>query len=74
MEVGPPRGACPRLNGPTLRDEDARGNISTGSTALSTVVPTDPRVPAGTANRSGSARTFSLGSPRTAQLTLGMKF
>lgn len=68
------RGAFVRLNVSNLFDEDYLGNISTGSNALSTVVTTDPRVPAATANRSGSARTFSLGSPRTAQITLGMKF
>ncbi|WP_439478584.1 TonB-dependent receptor [Brevundimonas sp.] len=68
------RGAFLRLNVTNLFDEDYLGNISTGSNGLSTVVTTDPRVPAGTANRSGQARTYSLGSPRTAQLTLGMRF
>ncbi|MDI1325177.1 MAG: TonB-dependent receptor [Brevundimonas sp.] len=68
------RGAYVQLNVNNLLDEDYLGNISTGNNGLSSVVTTDPRVPAATANRSGSARTYSLGSPRTAQITLGMKF
>lgn len=68
------RGAYVQVNVNNLFDEDYLGNISTGNNGLSAVVTTDPRVPAGTANRGGQARTYSLGSPRTAQITLGMKF
>ena len=68
------RGAYVQVNVNNLLDEDYLGNISTGNNGLPTVVTTDPRVPAGTASQSGSARTYSLGSPRTAQITLGLKF
>ena len=68
------RGAYVQVNVNNLFDEDYLGNISTGNNGLTSVVTTDPRVPAGTANRSGLARTYSIGSPRTAQITLGMKF
>lgn len=68
------RGAYLQANVTNLFDEDYLGNISTGNNGLSSVVSTDPRVPTATANRSGLARTYSLGSPRTVQVTLGMKF
>ena len=68
------RGAYVQLNINNLFDEEYLGNISTGNNALSYVATTDPRVPAATANRTGFARTYSLGSPRNAQITLGMKF
>lgn len=68
------RGAYVQLNVNNLFDEDYLGNISTGANALPAVATTDPRVPANIANRNGFARTYSLGSPRTAQITLGMKF
>ncbi|WP_332639031.1 TonB-dependent receptor [Brevundimonas sp.] len=68
------RGAYVQLNVNNLFDEEYLGNISTGNNALSTVVTTDPRVPAANANRSGQVRTYSVGSPRIAQITLGMKF
>lgn len=68
------RDAFVRLNVTNLFDEEYLGNISTGNNGLSTVVTTDPRVPAGTANRAGQVRTYSLGAPRTAQITLGLKF
>jgi iron complex outermembrane receptor protein len=68
------RGAYVQLNVNNLFGEEYLGNISTGQNALSTVVTTDPRVPAAQANRTGVFRTYSPGSPRTAQITLGMKF
>jgi len=64
------RGAFVRLNVTNLFDEDYLGNISTGNNGLATVISSDNRVP----DRAGQVRTYSLGSPRTAQLTLGMKF
>lgn len=64
------RDAYVQLNVTNLFDEDYLGNISTGNNGLATVVNADPRVPL----RGGAARTYSLGAPRTAQLTLGVKF
>ncbi len=64
------RGAYVQVNVSNLFDEDYLGNISTGNNGLGAVISTDPRVPL----RGGQARTYSLGSPRTAQITLGMKF
>ena len=53
-----------------LFDEEYLGNISTGNNGLNASISPDARVPL----RGGAARTYSLGSPRTAQITLGMKF
>lgn len=64
------RGAYVQVNINNLFDENYLGNISTGANALPVVRSTDPRVPLG----SGFARTYSLGAPRTAQITLGLKF
>ena len=64
------RGAYVQVNVNNLFAEDYLGNISTGNNGLATAVSADPRVPL----RGGQARTYSLGSPRTAQITLGMKF
>ena len=66
------RGAFLRLNVTNLFDEDYLGNISTGNAVLAYARSTDPRVPDQAATATG--RSYSLGSPRTAQLTLGMKF
>ncbi len=68
------RGAYVQVNINNLFDEEYLGNISTGNNALPYVATTDPRVPTATANRTGFARTYSIGSPRNAQITLGMKF
>lgn len=68
------RGAYVQMNVNNLFGEDYLGNISTGANALPAVATTDPRVPANIANRNGFARTYSLGSPRTVQVTLGLKF
>lgn len=68
------RGAYVQVNINNLFDEEYLGNISTGSNALPYLSTTDPRVPAATANRTGFARTYSIGSPRNAQITLGLKF
>ncbi|WP_082572377.1 TonB-dependent receptor [Brevundimonas sp. Root1423] len=64
------RGAYVQLNVTNLFDEEYLGNISTGNSGLAAPQSTDPRVPL----RAGQARTYSIGSPRTAQITLGMKF
>ena len=64
------RGAYVQVNVSNLFDEGYLGNISTGNNGLASVISSDPRVPL----RGGSARTYSLGSPRTAQISLGMKF
>jgi iron complex outermembrane receptor protein len=64
------RGAYLQLNITNLLDEEYLGNISTGSNAQSVVTNPDPRVTPWT----GSARTYSLGSPRTAVISLGLKF
>jgi iron complex outermembrane receptor protein len=63
-----------QFNVTNLFDEEYLGNISTGNNSLSSVLTTDPRVPAGTAIRAGQTRTYSIGAPRTAVLTLGIKF
>ena len=64
------RGAYVQVNINNLFDEEYLGNISTGANGLAAVRSTDPRVPL----LAGNARTYSLGSPRTAQITLGLKF
>ncbi|MFA4894351.1 TonB-dependent receptor [Brevundimonas sp.] len=66
------RGAYVQVNLNNLLDEDYLGNISTGNAVLAYARSSDPRVPDQAAASSG--RTYSLGSPRTAQITLGMKF
>lgn len=64
------RGAYLQVNVTNLFDEQYLGNISTGNNALASVVSTDGRVPL----RSGVTRTGSQGSPRTAVVSLGLKF
>ena len=64
------RGAYVQANISNLFDEEYLGNISTGNNGLNASISPDARVPL----RGGAARTYSLGSPRTAQITLGMKF
>lgn len=64
------RDAYVQVNVTNLLDEDYLGNISSGNNATSIAVSSDPRVPLFT----GSARTYSVGSPRTAMISLGMKF
>ncbi|MFJ6022964.1 TonB-dependent receptor [Brevundimonas sp. NPDC092305] len=64
------RDAYIQLNVNNLFDEQYLGNISTGNNALPTVVNPNPAVPLWT----GNFRTYSLGSPRTAQISLGVKF
>ncbi|WP_426045994.1 TonB-dependent receptor domain-containing protein, partial [Brevundimonas sp. DWP1b2] len=64
------QGAYVQLNVTNLFDEDYLGNISQGNNGLAAVVSSDPRVPL----RGGLARTYSLGSPRTVQMTVGLKF
>jgi iron complex outermembrane receptor protein len=66
------RGAYVQVNVTNLLDEDYLGNISTGNSVLAFNRSADPRVTDGAAASGG--RTYSLGSPRTAQITLGMKF
>ena len=61
------RGAYVQLNVTNLFDEDYLGNISTGNNALPVAV-------GGGVTRSGQPRTFSLGAPRTVQMTVGLKF
>ncbi len=68
------RGAYVQLNVNNLLDEDYLGNISTGANALPVVRTTDPRVPVANATAAGFGRTYSLGSPRNVQVTLGLKF
>lgn len=68
------KNAYVQFNVTNLFDEEYLGNISTGNNALTSVLTTDPRVPAATANRAGQFRTYSVGAPRTAVLTLGIKF
>jgi len=68
--VGSLRDVYVQLNVTNLLDEDYLGNISTGNNATPIAVSADPRVPLFT----GSARTYSIGSPRTAMITLGVKF
>ncbi len=64
------RGAYVQVNINNLFDEEYLGNISTGNNGLASRISPDARVPL----RNGQARTYSLGSPRVAQVTLGMKF
>ncbi len=64
------RDAFIQLNVNNLFDEDYLGNISTGNNALATVVNPNPVVPL----RGGQVRTYSIGSPRTAQISVGVKF
>ena len=64
------RGAYVQLNVTNLFGEDYLGNISSGNNAFATPISTDPRVPL----RNGQARTYSIGAPRTAVISLGMKF
>lgn len=61
------RGAYVQLNVNNLFDEDYLGNISTGNNALTVAT-------SATTTRAGQPRTFSLGSPRTVQMTVGLKF
>lgn len=68
------KNAYVQFNVTNLFDEEYLGNISTGNNSLSSILTTDPRVPTGTAVRSGQTRTYSIGAPRTAVLTLGIKF
>lgn len=64
------RDAFIQLNVNNLFDEDYLGNISTGNNALGAVVNPNPVVPL----RGGQVRTYSIGSPRTAQISVGVKF
>ena len=66
------RGAYVQVNINNLFDEEYLGNISTGNSTFAFTQSADPRVPDRAAQATG--RTYSLGSPRTAQITLGMKF
>jgi iron complex outermembrane receptor protein len=68
--VGSLRDVYVQVNVTNLLEEDYVGNISSGNNATSIAVSADPRVPLFT----GSARTYSVGSPRTAMITLGVKF
>ena len=68
------KNAYVQFNVTNLFDEDYLGNISSGNNSLPAVMTTDPRVPAGSAIRSGQTRTYSIGAPRTAVLTVGVKF
>ena len=68
--VGSVRDVYLQVNVTNLLDEEYVGNISSGNNATSIAVSADPRVPLFT----GSARTYSVGSPRTAMITLGVKF
>ena len=64
------RNAYVQLNVNNLFDEEYLGNISTGNNAL----PVDIDPTAGVNLRAGQFRTYSLGSPRTATVSLGLKF
>jgi iron complex outermembrane recepter protein len=64
------RDAYVQVNVTNLLDEEYLGNISTGNNGLAAPISADPRVPL----RGGQARTYSVGSPRTAMISLGMKF
>jgi iron complex outermembrane receptor protein len=64
------RGAYVQLNVTNLFGEDYLGNISSGNNAFATPISSDPRVPL----RNGQTRTYSIGAPRTAVISLGMKF
>lgn len=64
------QGAYVQLNVTNLFDEYYLGNISQGNNGLAAAVSSDPRVPL----RAGQARTYSLGAPRTVQMTVGLRF
>ena len=64
------RDAYLQVNVTNLLEEDYLGNISSGNNATSIAVSSDPRVPL----FAGSARTYSVGSPQTALISLGVKF
>jgi iron complex outermembrane receptor protein len=64
------RNAFIQLNVTNLFDEGYLGNISSGNNALPVVVNPDPRVPL----RAGVVRTYSIGAPQTAVISLGLKF
>lgn len=64
------RGAFIQVNVANIFDETYLGNISTGTNA--TTIDVDPGV--GVVNRTGSPRTGSQGAPRTAVVSLGLKF
>ncbi len=64
------RGAFIQVNVANIFDEVYLGNISTGNNA--TTIDVDPGP--GVVNRTGVVRTGSQGSPRTAVLSVGLKF
>lgn len=64
------RDAFIQLNVNNLFEEEYLANISTGNNALAAVVNPNPVVPL----RGGQVRTYSIGSPRTAQISVGVKF
>ncbi|GLS02716.1 TonB-dependent receptor [Brevundimonas denitrificans] len=64
------RDAYVQVNVTNLLEEDYLGNISTGNNSFAAPISTDPRVPL----RSGQTRTYSIGAPRTAVISLGLKF
>ncbi len=68
--VGSLRDVYLQVNVTNLLDEEYVGNISSGNNATSIAVSADPRVPLFT----GSARTYSVGAPRTAMISVGVKF
>ncbi|RZJ02582.1 MAG: TonB-dependent receptor [Brevundimonas sp.] len=70
------RDAYVQLNVNNVFDEEYLGNISTGNNALFTRVVADPRAPNlnNQGGLNGSFRTYSLGAPRTAQISIGVKF
>lgn len=59
-----------QLNVTNLFDEDYLGNISSRNNAKTVDVLPGP----GVSNRAGSAPTYSVGAPRTVQVTLSTKF
>ena len=59
-----------QLNVTNLFDEDYLGNISTGNNSTTIDVLPGP----GVVLRSGLTRTYSIGAPRTAMITLGTRF
>jgi len=65
------RNAYVQVNVTNLFDEDYPINISSGTNAL---LITDVNPGPGVNSRSGSARTFGIGAPRTAVITLGTRF
>ncbi len=60
------RDAYVQVNVTNLLDEDYLGNISTGNNSFAAPISSDPRVPL----RGGQTRTYSIGSPRTAMISL----